>query len=317
MNPPQGSPGSNSLYSAILGGSPMPPSKKAKGGHSPSLSFASPSSTGRSVRSTRRAKEGPSTAPDDISAATTLTSLLLNRPGSRSEGESLSRSSSAASVTVFTSSQLSQTASSVIRSQPSLPGPSSASSSGILGTRPKTPQPDDAQAAELMLFLATSPSPARASHSRTRSESARPGQLLSKARVLFGDGAQPHGSPSVVSPPTSHSLPASTLLPPTTGHLLPPPPSPQNLRTPTFDFADYLTSPAPSNTGYTPKVSIGDGRRLFAEDPEVAGASGAVSRPRLQSSPSNLFPSAMSPSSGNPYGMSPASVLGPAMGANG
>ncbi|KAG9049360.1 hypothetical protein FS837_010574 [Tulasnella sp. UAMH 9824] len=190
--PPPPSPGGQSLYSALLGSNPMPPAKRARHEGSPNLGgtsrhappptasqFIDPNGTRNIHNSSKRSQGGPN-EPDDITAAATLTSLLLNRPNSRSEGgSSLSRTSSAASVTTFAQSsqptlsqqsQVTATSSSFVRSQ-SFGGHSRTGSSVTITansqplperpTRPKTPQTDDAQAAELMLFLATSPGEGR------------------------------------------------------------------------------------------------------------------------------------------------------------
>ncbi|KAG8905193.1 hypothetical protein FRB99_000558 [Tulasnella sp. 403] len=328
MMPPPPSPRNNSLYTALLGSAPIPPNKRARHGQTPnqptrqsahSSVFLDPHGT-RNIHNLR--PDGISSSePDEINAAATLTSLLLNRPGSRSEGSSLSRTSSSASVTAFAqsqpSSQLSQTVSGLYRTQ------STASTSAIAPPpRLKTPQPDDAQAAELMLFLATSPSPARSTHSRTRSEG-RPGQLLSKARVLFGSTDNPVGIPrsprgtSSVGGPPQLGPPIGASL--TTTKLLPPPPSPGYSKS-HFDIGEFIkSSPSPTRPTATSKPSFkGEGRRLFAEDDDALSAS----KTRVQSG--SLFPGSSVPLS-NPgvkadtgiLGMSSAPVLGPAMGANG
>ncbi|KAG9016525.1 hypothetical protein FRB93_010774 [Tulasnella sp. JGI-2019a] len=326
MPPPVSSPRSNqSLYSTLLGSSgPVPPTKRAK--HAPSSSYQSSSSShrinplspqsmplhgGRSIHNRHRST-GQINDNDDISAAATLTSLLLTRPGGSSisdgRGSSLSRSSSRASVTAFQPSQQSQTTQ-VSSSQQS----SSFSYNRIGGDlassssqgRPTTPQPDDAQAAELMLFLATSPSPrpsvssASGGGGRARSES-RPGQLLSKARVLFGgtDGTagmpggssgdsmavpSPRGSATPTGPATNrhgNNPMLGEALTPSGGPsssggpmLLPSPASPVSFPTKAsgskdvFDIGDFInTSPFPSSSHGSRPVMRVEGRSLFGDD---------------------------------------------------
>ncbi|KAG8896877.1 hypothetical protein FRC01_011578 [Tulasnella sp. 417] len=363
--PPPPSPGGQSLYSALLGSNPMPPAKRARhqglpnlGGtsrHAPPQTaspFMDPNGTRNIHNSGKRPNE-----PDDITAAATLTSLLLNRPNSRSEGGStLSRTSSAASVTTFaqssqpTMSQQSQVtapSSSFVRSQ-SLGGHSRTGSNVTVTagsqpavperpTRPKTPPTDDAQAAELMLFLATSPSPARSNHSRTRSES-RPGALLPKARVLFtGTDTAPavtQTSKAITSNNNQPKLePAAALLPtPSSSSQLLPPASPSSSSA-SFNIGDYINTsplPPPPKTSSTPKPSFrGEGRRLFADELDNTSASESSNRhfrqPSWPASAGPLF-AAASPGHSGPgatkkdapmMGLPPAPVLGPAMGANG
>ncbi|KAG8973853.1 hypothetical protein FRC05_008073 [Tulasnella sp. 425] len=366
--PPPASPGTQSLYSALLGSNPMPPAKRARHESSPNLGgtsrhapphtaspFIDPNGT-RNIHNSGKRSQGNSNEPDDITAAATLTSLLLNRPNSRSEGGStLSRTSSAASVTTFAQSsqptlsqqsQVTASSSSFVRSQ-SFGGHSRTGSNvTVTGgsqplperpTRPKTPQTDDAQAAELMLFLATSPSPARSNHSRTRSES-RSGALLPKARVLFAGGditSNVTQAPKAVTSNNSQPKlePAAALLPTPSGssQLLPPAsPSSSSIG---FNIGDYINTsplPPPPKTSSTPKSSYrGEGRRLFADDLDSASTSESSTRhfrqPSWPASAGPLFPTA-SPSHSGPgttkkdapiMGLPPAPVLGPAMGANG
>ncbi|KAG8890291.1 hypothetical protein FRB98_009358 [Tulasnella sp. 332] len=324
MPPPVSSPRNNaSLYSTLLGSSgPMPPTKRAK--HAPSPSYQSSSLShrinplspqsmplhgGRSIHNRHRST-GQINDHDDISAAATLTNLLLTRPGGSSvsdgRGSSLSRSSSSASVTAFQPSQQSQTTH-VSSSQqgPSFSSynrldadPASSSSQGR--GRPKTPQPDDAQAAELMLFLATSPSPRPSVSStgggggRARSES-RPGQLLSKARVLFGStdndadmvgnsvvASSSRGSATPTGPSTNSSvLPLGHALAPSVSGssgvggptLLPSPASPVSFPSKTmgsrdvFDIGDFInTSPFPPSPHTSRPVMRVESRSLFGDD---------------------------------------------------
>ncbi|KAG8984088.1 hypothetical protein FRB90_005586 [Tulasnella sp. 427] len=368
--PPPPSPGEQSLYSALLGSNPMPPAKRARRTGLPNLGgtsrhgppqtaspFMDPNGT-RNIHNSGKRSQGNSNEPDDITAAATLTSLLLNRPHSRSEGGSaLSRTSSAASVaTQVQSSQptnMSQqsqvtavASSSLVRSQ-SFGGHSRTGSNvTITGgsqplldrpARPKTPRPDDAQAAELMLFLATSPSPARSNHNRKRSES-RPGAPLPQARVLFAGGDT---TSSVNRPPkavtTNNSIPrlepAASLLPaPSSSSQLLLPASPSS-STSGFNIGDYINTsplPPPPKTSSTPKTSFrGEGRRLFADDLDNSTTSESNARhfrqPSWPASAAPLFPSASSSHSGPGttkkdapmMGLPPTPVLGPAMGANG
>lgn len=321
MLPPVSSPRNNaSLYSTLLGSSgPMPPTKRAK--HAPSPSYQSSSSShrinplspqsmplhgGRSIHNRHRST-GQINDHDDISAAATLTNLLLTRPGgssaSEGRGSSLSRSSSSASVTAFQPSQQSQTTqvsssqqgSSFSSYNRSGGGPALSSSQGR--GRPKTPQPDDAQAAELMLFLATSPSPRPSASSagggggRARSES-RPGQLLSKARVLFGStdsnadmpsssvvGSPSRGSATPTGPPANisalqlgHALTPSSSGPSGVGGpmLLPSPASPASFPSAAMDVFDIdkfiNRSPFPPSSHTSRPVVRVEGRSLFGDD---------------------------------------------------
>ncbi|KAG8911110.1 hypothetical protein FRC00_007058 [Tulasnella sp. 408] len=366
--PPPPSPGGQSLYSALLGSNPMPPAKRARHDGSPNLGgtsrhappptasqFIDPNGT-RNIHNSGKRPQGSSNEPDDITAAATLTSLLLNRPNSRSEGgSSLSRTSSAASVTTFVQSsqptlsqqsQVTAASSSFVRSQSF--GVHSRTGSNVTitassqplperPTRPKTPQTDDAQAAELMLFLATSPSPARSNHSRTRSES-RPGALLPKARVLFTGNDTAPGVTQTPKAVTSNNNqpklePAAALLPtPSSSSQLLPPASPSSSNA-SFNIGDYINTsplPPPPKTSSTPKPSFrGEGRRLFADELDNTSTSESSTRhfrqPSWPASAGPLF-SAASPGHSGPgatkkdapmMGLPPAPVLGPAMGANG
>ncbi|KAJ1307871.1 hypothetical protein OPQ81_001951 [Rhizoctonia solani] len=176
-----------SLYQAVL--DPGPPTRRSRP-HTNGMANGMPSTQpngrerltipGRTVRNAPRRRHAHtlSTEREDINAATTLTAIM--RAGAVTPASTLSRTSSASSAAT--------------------PRPESTS---------RTPQhdrtlPDDAQAAELMLFLATSPSPARptTTASRTRqSESLG----LNSARVLFPSPSDllqlPTPEPSQVTPP--------------------------------------------------------------------------------------------------------------------
>lgn len=329
--------GSQSLYSALLDPRGMPPPKRAKTSpnrsHGHQRSLSSPFSdfgpqSGRTIRSIRT---DPNAGPDDINAAATLTALLLNRPNSRSEGRasSLSRSSSTASIAA-TAVQSSQGASSSFYGSQGVAttGPSTSQTA-----RPKTPPPVDKQAAELMLFLATSPSPAQSSHRRTSSES-HTGQLLSKARVLFGSS---DSASDIPSPARSGSVDAALG---SSSQLLPAPGSPHAGGSQPFDIGEYIfTSPFPSqsNPKQTPKK---EGRRLFVDDdgptdttsttPKASAINRSQSMTDIQFTAHIPTPSYMpmnkgkSPTSNNAtekavmgtLSSTMTPVLGPAMGAN-
>ncbi|CEL55732.1 hypothetical protein RSOLAG1IB_01744 [Rhizoctonia solani AG-1 IB] len=187
---------------------------------------------GRTVRNAprRRHPHALSTEREDINAATTLTAIM--RAGAITPATTLSRTSSASSAPTLT------------------PRPESAS---------RTPQPDDAQAAELMLFLATSPSPARPTTTR-RAQSSQTALLgpPAPARVLFPTSSDPEQLPT---PAASQQTP---------------PVSPQ--RTGAFNLGDYINvSPSPAALPPRGATMVPlHGRRLFDEDSTVDRSRGVI-----------------------------------------
>ncbi|CAE6455350.1 unnamed protein product [Rhizoctonia solani] len=213
-----------SLYQAVL--DPGPPTRRSRPQNG--LTNGMPSSQpngrerlaipGRTVRNAPRRRPHThtlSTEREDITAATTLTAIM--RAGAVTP-TTLSRTSSASSAP---------------------------------GTTPRpdrTPQPDDAQAAELMLFLATSPSPARPTATRVRQSTNSGLAPPAPARILFP-------SPSEQLPTPESSQPTST--------------PPQR---PAFNLGDYINvSPSPGPFSRPSTILPIHGRRLFDDD-AVRGA---------------------------------------------
>ena len=157
----------------------------------------------------------------DMKAAATLTSLFMHHRPSIAGSASSPRSSIDGSEvgSVYSLSHFAQSSARTM-STGNPPAPVSAASSSTTivvdpGLRPQTPPPSgsqvqhttprpaptDTEAADLMLFLATSPSPARPANKDTkdvaayRALSGGPGPLRSKGRVLFP-------SASVADPPS-------------------------------------------------------------------------------------------------------------------
>jgi len=154
----------------------------------------------------------------DMKAAATLTSLLLHhRPsiGSVSSPRSSIDGSEAGSAYSFPHFQQSSARTISTNSPDSVPAVLSASTASESSVRIKTPPPApsasnattprpapaDSEAANLMLFLATSPSPARPANKDSRDAEAfralggGPGVLREKGRVLFAStGPEPKGS---------------------------------------------------------------------------------------------------------------------------
>ncbi|KAH7341445.1 hypothetical protein B0J17DRAFT_714622 [Rhizoctonia solani] len=234
-----------SLYQAVL--DPGPPTRRSRP-HTNGLTNGIPSTQpngrerlnipGRTVRNAprRRHPHTLSTEREDITAATTLTAIM--RAGAATPASTLSRTSSASSV-------------------PGAPArPDTASRTPQPDrTRVDRTQPDDAQAAELMLFLATSPSPARPTPTGMRRQPAQSSSHGSApaapARVLFPTSSDPVQLPTPESSQPTHSTP---------------PVSPQ--RPAGFNLGDYINvSPSPGTLpprGGT-MVPI-QGRRLFDDD---------------------------------------------------
>ena len=162
----------------------------------------------------------------DMKAAATLTSLFMHHRPSIAGSASSPRSSIDGSEvgSVYSLSHFAQSAARTTSSTGNPPTVSAASSSTTIvldpGLRPQTPPPSgsqvqhttprpaptDTEAADLMLFLATSPSPARPANKDTkdaaayRALSGGPGPLRSKGRVLFpsaSDADPPSGREDV------------------------------------------------------------------------------------------------------------------------
>ncbi|QRW03897.1 hypothetical protein RhiLY_02896 [Ceratobasidium sp. AG-Ba] len=205
---------------------------------------------GRTVRNAPRRRHAHtlSTEREDINAATTLTAIMR---GGGTPTNTLSRASSASSVGALPVSE------------------APASGGG------RTPQPDDAQAAELMLFLATSPSPARPSTTRPRQPTSQPpssgmsglGLVDSHgpARVLFPSAPNPDRVQQLPTP--SGSQDAMNTPPPIDGS-----------RGGSFNLGDYINvSPSPAGAGIgsggsaLPAGMAVQGRRLFDESDGTLG----------------------------------------------
>jgi len=264
--PPPPSPQSQALYTSLIADRHVLSAKRTRQTLSENQRSRNPFSYPHSGRNIHNRSFGLSSEKDDINAAATLTSLLLNRPGGPRSESSLSRTSSAASTSTLIqsqpSSQQSQGATFVESRSRSAAAPAAPS-------RLRTPPPDDNVAAELMLYLATSPSPARGSSKRPESHSGP----AAKPRVLFANQDASKASDSRRTLPSQAS----------SSQLLPPPPSPQRHKrsgsttpNPPFNFGDFINiTPSPASNIRTPLVRpafVGGGRRLFADD-DVASAS--------------------------------------------
>ncbi|CAE6424223.1 hypothetical protein ACGC1H_002615 [Rhizoctonia solani] len=195
-----------SLYQAVL--DPGPPTRRSRpqanglGGVHGRERLAIP---GRTVRNVPRRRHGHalSTEREDITAATTLTAIMR---ASAATPATLSRTSSASSA----------------------PG----------STASRTPQPDDAQAAELMLFLATSPSPARPTPRPVAQNSALP-------RLLFPTSPDPAQLPTPESSQPTNSTPPQRPIG-------------------SFNLGDYINvSPSPGALPRAESMVPIQGRRLF------------------------------------------------------
>ncbi|CAE6465289.1 unnamed protein product [Rhizoctonia solani] len=229
-----------SLYQAVL--DPGPPTRRSRP-HTNGLANGIPSTQpngrerlnipGRTVRnvSRRRHPHALSTEREDITAATTLTAIM--RAGAATPASTLSRTSSASSV-------------------PSA-APTASRTPQPDRTRIDRTQPDDAQAAELMLFLATSPSPARPTNTRLRQQPAPHGLApAAPARVLFPTSSEPVQLLTPDSSQPTHSTP---------------PVSPQR-PTGSFNLGDYINvSPSPGTLPPRAGSMVPiQGRRLFDDD---------------------------------------------------
>ncbi|KZV94740.1 hypothetical protein EXIGLDRAFT_502282 [Exidia glandulosa HHB12029] len=311
MGPPQ----SPSLYTSMLA-SP-PPAKRARHAQpnallppprvSPRGSTRAPARSPRNMpaqRASQRAvqKDSPhdanaSTEPDAISAAATLTSLLLTSRSPRSNP--VSRTSSIAS-----SSQATAAATYPSSSQGTLlDDPLPLSPHKRTNTPPKRKAEENVEAAELMLFLATSPSPAQ-----THSKAATSKSLSGVGRVLFptskstgtSNSAQSESKPPDASasrqeqspPPASGSFsPARTPSHPSSSHALLTP------KSASFNINDFINvSPSPSapppssffssvnSGGYRPGMAA-TGRRLFEEE---TGSAASQRRTMFGDEPTSL-----------------------------
>ncbi|EJD49533.1 hypothetical protein AURDEDRAFT_182692 [Auricularia subglabra TFB-10046 SS5] len=282
---------SPSLYNSVLA-SP-PPAKRARHTQQGALlppPRASPRSSLRAqaARSPRNAGQRPShradaiagsssqpSEPDAISAAATLTSLLLTSRSPRSAP--VSRTSSGVSV-----SQSSHLASSSQGTHLDAPFPGSPSQR--THTPPSRKTDDVKEAAELMLYLATSPSPAQV-HSKAASNKDRAAGV---GRVLF-PGASSRASDAPGSPLRRETTAAVPQSPPSASRAFSPARTPSqptsNVLTPKsagFNINDYINvSPSPSapppsyfasgSSGYRPNMATA-GRRLFEEETSAASS---------------------------------------------
>ncbi|CAE6505556.1 unnamed protein product [Rhizoctonia solani] len=195
-----------SLYQAVL--DPGPPTRRSRPqANGPQTNAPAVNGRerlaipGRTVRNVprRRHAHALSTEREDITAATTLTAIM--RAGAATPA-TLSRTSSASSAS-------------------------------------RTPQPDDAQAAELMLFLATSPSPARPTPRQ-------PG--LVPPRLLFPSSSDPAQLPTPESSQPTHSTPPQRPIG-------------------SFNLGDYINvSPSPGAFPRAESMVPIQGRRLFDDE---------------------------------------------------
>ncbi|KDQ14917.1 hypothetical protein BOTBODRAFT_174428 [Botryobasidium botryosum FD-172 SS1] len=298
MMPPPASPLGRSLYSALLGPDSAE-SASPRSSRRPRLSFPNAQDSHPHLLTPQRvsprlhassARHSPEKKPsqrartrasisaterDDINAATTLTSLLLKKPSPNGppSPSSLSRtSSSGSSAGIFQPS-----------SQPTGTSHYHHLSPASASQRVSTPKPEDAlDAAELMLFLATSPSPARATAPRGPSTHAGrvlfPTSSLSSAGSSNDDVSTLGGSQP--DPMTQHRPPPA--------HLFPSSPTPQAMslrstaqHTPlsSYTLADYIhVSPSPGakfRSGVLRSAGGTEGRRLF-DDGNIGGVSRTV-----------------------------------------
>lgn len=245
--PPPASP-SYSLYSSLLG---PPPTKRPRHAHSllsstgpgpspsdllPSYSPGTPRSKGRASpqgtphglspfpsggqgRTVRTVMEGRArstmTEKEDINAAATLTALMFNRGSPRQRAEDSS-------------------------------------------TRTTTPVPshenkptEDADAAELMLYLATSPSPARPTVVR-RAPPTTVGRILFPSASVTNHGEDQVGRPVTPGLTASQSSSQDTAV----SQLLPPPPSPSRA---------HARSPASEGSNARKSTPFDVSRKLFSD----------------------------------------------------
>ncbi|KAG6894850.1 hypothetical protein C0992_004325 [Termitomyces sp. T32_za158] len=181
---------------------------------SPKTRKANRTSTGKGKSRGGGTELDPDTGGDvDMKAAATLTSLLMNHRPSMTGSASSPRSSVDGSEagSIYSHSHFAQSSTRTIAAA-SPPAPLSAAAStstvteasriqtpppptfapGLEKTTTPHPAPTDNEAANLMLFLATSPSPARPTNKDTRDLAAfrvlgggPPGALRDKGRVLF------------------------------------------------------------------------------------------------------------------------------------
>ncbi|KAJ7592914.1 hypothetical protein C8J56DRAFT_1045362 [Mycena floridula] len=250
----------------------------------------------------------------DMKAAATLTSLLLHRSSiasTSSPRSSVDGNSEAGSTQPY--SHFAQSSTRNLAQQPSISVSSVASTStieadpGFRGTTPPggQPAPTDNEAADLMLFLATSPSPARSSNRDAKDLAAYralgggTSALRAKGRVLFpshseqDDGsASPSLGGSVLARAGEGSFSSSISTIGTEvasvgsqgdnkAQLLPPPPLPSSPSTyrkiqdasprpssgQDFNFNDYLNaSPSPVRQKVNLGLRADVGRKLFEEE---------------------------------------------------
>ncbi|KAG6900837.1 hypothetical protein C0993_000156 [Termitomyces sp. T159_Od127] len=177
----------------------------------------------------------------DMKAAATLTSLLMNHRPSMTGSASSPRSSIDGSEagSVYSHSHFAQSSTRTIAAtSPSMSAaaststatdasriqtpPPPTSSTGLEKTTTPRPAPTDNEAANLMLFLATSPSPARPTNKDTRDLAAfrvlgggPPGALRDKGRVLFA--SSPGGEPPDVAKPPALARGGDTRFTPSIG----------------------------------------------------------------------------------------------------
>ncbi|KZT41804.1 hypothetical protein SISSUDRAFT_1059122 [Sistotremastrum suecicum HHB10207 ss-3] len=184
---------SHSLYASIL----SPPNKRSKPSpiRTKAQSFSSafppppppiPSPRSRTHRKGRSMKDRNEilhdvpTARDDIKAAATLTNLMFSSRSNPSDGErSLSRTSSNAS-----------TSGNVLSADHSIPTHRTATPATPKTPRERKDDVADQEAAELMMFLATSPSPAR-----RKPTDHRPA-VIGTGKVLFPSATLPSERPN-------------------------------------------------------------------------------------------------------------------------
>lgn len=211
--------------------------KATKAASSPDRRKAKRASAGKGKQKQRAGMDIDVDGDVDMKAAATLTSLLLHhRPSITGSASSPRSSIDGSEASTFSYSHFAQSSARTTNASQPPPPPSSGSSASVgaepsfrqqtppplpssapLATTPR-PAPTDNEAADLMLFLATSPSPVRPSNKDSkdlaayRALSGGTGPLRSKGRVLFPSAAGDAPPDNSAAAGSSSPKPASTLL---------------------------------------------------------------------------------------------------------